>query len=158
MLKLAGAALVFIAATLYGRGMCEKIKRRLSVVTALDDLISYMRGSIENLRLPLGRIFDDYHNAFLDQIGFIDILRRDGLAPAVSSIEKELPPDIYDQLCSFAGTIGGGSASEEAKLCDFTKERLQKTGEDMRMQLPARLKMYRLLPLLAAASILLLIL
>ena len=117
-----------------------------------------MRGSIENLRLPLGRIFDDYHNAFLDQIGFIDILRRDGLAPAVSSIEKELPPDIYDQLCSFAGTIGGGSASEEAKLCDFTKERLQKTGEDMRMQLPARLKMYRLLPLLAAASILLLIL
>ncbi|MCI8611559.1 MAG: hypothetical protein HFE66_06545 [Clostridiales bacterium] len=158
MLKLAGAALVFIAASLYGRGMCEKMKRRLAIVTALDDLICYIGGSIENFRMPLGRIFDDYHNTVLEETGFLNTLRRDGLAPAISNMEKELPPEIYDQLCSFAGTIGGGSATEETKLCDFTKERLRKVGEDMRTQLPQRLKMYRLLPLLAAASILLLIL
>lgn len=156
MLKLAGAVLILAAASFYGGSMCEKTKEKLTLTEALSDLISYIGQSIEAFRLPLGRIFDDYQNAFLQKIGFLDILRRDGFAAAVCSVEKALPPEIYDQLCSFAGAIGGGYAPEQAKLCAFTEERLLGACADMRAQLPGRLKMYRLLPLLAAASVLIL--
>lgn len=157
MLKLAGAALVFTAAAFFGAGMCEKIRNKLALLEALGDLVSYMGESIETFRLPLGRIFEDYQNTFLQEIGFLNILRRDGLAAAICSVEKDLPPEIFDQLCSFAGAIGGGYASEQAKLCAFTKERLCNASSDLRTQLPGRLKIYRMLPLLAAASVLLLI-
>ncbi len=157
MLKLAGAALVFTAAAFFGGNMCEKIKNKLALLEALGDLISYIGESIETFRLPLGRIFEDYQNTFLQEIGFLYILRRDGLAAAICSVEKDLLPEIFDQLCSFAGAIGGGYASEQAKLCAFTKERLCSASSDLRTQLPGRLKIYRMLPLLAAASVLLLI-
>ena len=98
MLKLAGAVLVFVAASLYGRGLCEKTKKKLALLEALEDFISYIGESIETLRLPLGRIFEDYHNAFLEEIGFMELLRRDGLAVAICSIEKDLPPDIFDSV------------------------------------------------------------
>ncbi len=157
MLKLAGASILFAAAFFYGGNMCEKTKKKLTLIEALGDLISYIGESIETFRLPLGRIFEDYQNGFLQEIGFLDILRRDGFAAAICSVEKDLPPEVFDQLCSFAGAIGGGYASEQAKLCAFTKERLCGACVDLRAQLPGRLKMYRLLPLLAAASVLLLI-
>lgn len=157
MLKLAGAVLVFVAASLYGRGLCEKTKKKLALLEALEDFISYIGESIETLRLPLGRIFEDYHNAFLEEIGFMELLRRDGLAVAICSIEKDLPPDIFDYMSSFSKTIGGGYAAEQTKLCVLTGQRLQKAWTDMGDQLPGRLKMYRLLPLLAAASVLILI-
>ena len=56
MLKLAGAVLVFAAAALYGRGLCEKTKKKLALLEALEDFISYIGESIETLRLPLGPI------------------------------------------------------------------------------------------------------
>ena len=157
MLKLAGAAIIFAAAFLYGGNMCEKTKKKLALTEALGDFISYIGESIETFRLPLGRIFEDYQNGFLQEIGFLDILRRDGFAAAICSVDKDLPPEMFDQLCTFAGAIGGGYASEQAKLCAFTKERLCGVCANLRTQLPGRLKMYRLLPLLAAASVLLLI-
>ena len=157
MLKLAGAVLVFVAASLYGRGLCEKTKKKLALLEALEDFISYIGESIETLRLPLGRIFEDYHNAFLEEIGFMELLRRDGLAAAICSIEKDQPPEIFDYMSSFSKTIGGGYAAEQTKLCVLTTQRLQKAWTDMGDQLPGRLKMYRLLPLLAAASVLILI-
>lgn len=158
MLKLAGAALVFVAAALYGRGLCEKIKRRLALLEAMEDLISYIGESIETLRQPLGRIFEDYQNTFLEKNGFTKILRREGLFAAVCSVQKDLPAEIFDCLSAFSRTIGGGYASEQTKLCILTGQRLQRVRDGMCAQLPGKMKVYRLMPLLAAASVLILIL
>ena len=157
MLKLAGAAIIFAAAFHYCGNMVVQKKKNLSQTAPQGEFNSYISESIETFRLPLGRIFEDYQNGFLQEIGFLDILRRDGFAAAICSVEKDLPPEMFDQLCTFAGAIGGGYASEQAKLCAFTKERLCGVCANLRTQLPGRLKMYRLLPLLAAASVLLLI-
>ena len=158
MLKLAGGVLLLFSASVCGKNLCEKLRQRLSMVNALADLVTYIGENIETFRMPLPKIFETYENAYLAQIGFLSTARSDGLSAAIRNVKHILPPELYDRMCAFSSSIGGGYAPEQERLCSMTAVRLRQAGAEMQERQTEKIKMYRLLPLLTAASVLILIL
>lgn len=152
-----GALLFLMAAFLWGRERGKREAQTLYLAEGLYSLADYTQARINSFRTPLFRIFNDFSNGFLEECGFIKSLREEGIVFAVGSIADELPDEVREDVLSFAAGLGGGYCEEQVELCRYTKERLLCFIENAKNTLPARLRMYRLLPVLLASTLIILL-
>lgn len=154
---LAGAAMIGTAALFIGREKSEKEVKRLRILEGLLSFISYTEEEIKNFKTPLSQIFEGFSNDVLLECGFILTLRSSGALEAVRYVLPYLSESAARELQSFARGLGGGYTEGQSALCEVTLARLSREAEEIRENLSERVRMYRLIPMLIAASVIILL-
>ena len=156
ILKAAGAVLLLAAAGGYGLSRIREERLRLRELEAMAALVRTVRESIEHLSRPLPEIWARYADPFLEECGFLPVLREEGFAAAL--VRTGICSRDGDALREFAAALGKGYREEELALCRYTEERLEDRAQLLRKEAPARERLWRTIPWLAALSAVILLL
>lgn len=150
---------MLVAASLWwGLEKVREEERRLLILRGLVSFCRFVGEEINAYRTPLLKIFSGFENEALFEAGFIPLLRKEGVALAVASLEGMVNRDIHRELSHFAAELGGGDTESQKTLCALTLERLERELESFGKAYAERLRMYKLLPLLLGASVIILLL
>ena len=158
LLRSFGAVLLLAAAS--GWGFCEirDGRRRILELEAVLDLIRAVREGIDRLTAPLSEIYAAYENPVLRESGFLNLLREAGMAEAVEKTEWRLSSGELAVLRDLASRLGRGFREEQTALCRYAGDRLEDALEKLRAEEDGRARLWRSIPLLAALSLILLLL
>ncbi len=157
MTAVAGAVLFSLAAFLWGRERGRKEEEKLKLLESLISFVTYTEEQITNFKTPLSRIYQDFSDAYLEKEGFVAILRKNGAESAVETLKGKICDSSYKDVSEFAKGLGAGYSEGQKKLCDTTLKRLEKAQKELKESLSERVRMYRLLPVLLAASVIILL-
>ena len=153
-----GAVLLGAVSLWWGLEKSREEEKRLHILMGLAAFCRYVGEEIKAYRTPLFKIFSDFENDALSEAGFISLLRNEGITAAVSSLEGITDREVQRELLHFAGELGGGDTESQQTLCTLTLERLERALEEFRLSYTERKRMYKLLPLLLGASVIILLL
>ena len=155
--SLIGASMLFLSCLLWGIERGRRERERLLAIEGLMAFVSYTEEQISTFRTPLNKIYKDFSNKYLDRCGFTSLLSEKGLDVALGSLQRVLSAEVMAEAYSFAASLGGGYSEGQQSLCRYTLSRLE--GEKQRLSegLSEKIKMYRLLPILFAACIIILL-
>ncbi|MBQ4066105.1 MAG: hypothetical protein IJD22_00545 [Clostridia bacterium] len=157
MIRSVGALLLLLCAALWGIERGRREKTALRIIAELVNFIEYTREQISNFRTPLLRIYSEYCCEARELEDFFSALRRNDTENAVGLLSERIPKSAYREASLFFSSLGGGYSEGQESLCIAAKARLERIGEEMRESLGEKLRMYRLLPLLLAASLVILL-
>ena len=157
MIKIFGALLFSLAAYFWGRERGRSEEEKILILEALIFFVDYTQEEITNFKTPLFRIYSDFDNPILQKIGFISLLRNEGVEKATEVLCGKISESAYKDVKVFAKGLGGGYSEGQKKLCEITQKRLEKVLKDQKSSLAERVRMYRLLPVLIAASVIILL-
>ncbi|MBE6588484.1 MAG: hypothetical protein E7647_08770 [Ruminococcaceae bacterium] len=157
MTAVPGALLLCAAAFLWGRERGRLEEEKLSLLLGFISFVEYTKEQITVFKTPLDRIFSDYCSKELEGMGFIKVLREKGATDAVKLLQGKIPEEAFLEGVQFCSLLGGGYTEGQKKLCEVTLARLEKTADELRALIPGRVRMYRLLPVLIAASVIILL-
>lgn len=152
-----GALLFALSAFIWGREKGRQEEEKILLLEALLSFVSYTEEQITNFKTPLSRIYLDFSDPGLERIGFIEALREKGAEAAVEALKGKIPDSSYKDALNFAGGLGKGYSEGQKKLCDITLKRLEVATSELKANLSERVRMYRLLPVLVAASLIILL-
>lgn len=152
MLKIIGIFLILFCSFLYGKGLSARAESFLRTNEALLSFVMYINTSIKTARAPLPDIFKTYTNTELEQNGFCDIIRKEGIIDALQSIKDDLSNETYDAMLYLAKNLGGIDTKSQEEICMYTEKRLRDEIEIIKKDMNDKKKMYRLLPILAGLS------
>ena len=79
MTKIFGALLFSLAAYFWGRERGRSEEEKILILEALIFFVDYTQEEITNFKTPLFRIYSDFDNPILHKIGFISLLRNEGV-------------------------------------------------------------------------------
>ena len=152
-----GAALILLSAGGWGAYEIRQGRRRLKELEAVCALLRYIRENIERFSRPLAQIYASWENPALAETGFLGLLRSSGFAAAVREADWHIPAGEREILEQFGEELGKGFREEQTALCRYTEDRLAEALAAMRNDLPGRERLWRTIPLLAALSLILLL-
>lgn len=152
MIRLAGGVILVVSAVIWGRRQGESVKKRCALTAALCDFVRYTGERIETFREPLCDIFSSYKDDVLSDCGFIAALRESGAAAAVAAIRELMLPEDAAIMESFAKKLGTTYEAGQRAMCEYTASALGKSARVQKEELSQRLRLFRVLPALAAAS------
>lgn len=158
MIRLAGGSIVFICALLWGHGRSECLYRRQRLTAALAAFAEFCGERIASFREPLDTIFASFSNDELGKRGILQILRHDGAPAAMRAVMPELDESDAAVILDFSVKIGMGYGEAQKTLCDHTAAALRESARRQEEALADKTRIYRLLPPLAAASVIILLL
>jgi hypothetical protein len=92
-------------------------------------------------------------------IKYNNIIRTfaEGVEKATEVLRGKISESAYKDVKVFSKGLGGGYSEGQKKLCEITQKRLEKVLKDQKSSLAERVRMYRLLPVLIAASVIILL-
>ena len=157
MTKIFGALLFSIAAYFWGREKGRLEEEKILILEALISFVAYTEEEITNFKTPLFRIYSEFHDSCLDKIGFIPLLRSEGIEKAKDVLKGKISESSFKDVSAFAKGLGGGYSEGQKKLCEITLKRLEKSVKDLKVSLAERVRMYRLLPILISVSVIILL-
>lgn len=157
MTAIAGALIFALSAFFWGREKARHEEEKILLLASLISFVAYTEEQITNFKTPLAGIYLDFSDPCLEKIGFIEALRKNGAEAAIEALKGKIPEGSYKDALAFAGGLGRGYSEGQKKLCDITLKRLEKTVEELKADLSERVRMYRLLPVLVAASVIILL-
>jgi len=152
-----GAGATLAAAISWGMEKCKAENREIGIIEGLCSLAEYAGEQIEIFRSPLGRIYSDFSNAALEREGFLNYLENGDAEGAIDTLKDKVGDEVLGITLSFLQSLGGGYEKGQSALCKSTASRLERILEDKNSLLSEKLKMYRLLPLLIAGSVIILL-
>lgn len=152
MTRYIGGAILILCAFLWGRERCAAVKRCCEITAALASFVRYTGERISSFRDPLDVIFASYEDKCLEECGFLSTLRGNGATSAAALLKGLLREKDAAILSSFAAGIGGGYEESQLSLCKYTSAALEQSASEQESKMADKLKLYRLLPALAAAS------
>ncbi len=151
--------LVLMLAAVAAGAVLEKSRTgAIHVLESLCALMAYIGDSIEAFGTPLCEITAEYHSALLDEYSFGEVLRRDGLAAAVGEHSLPLAHTAERVLEEYAGCAGHSYRAGELAACRMCHKRLSECLAEERREFERTRRLYRYLPPLAAALLILLLL
>lgn len=151
-----GALIVLSASGYWGYDRCKKEKEALCLFHGLISLCDYTEMHIRLFRTPIYDIYEKFSDEYLEGIGFMVSLRSGDVQKAMSAVDcclNEKGSKVFEE---FLSRIGSGYEEDQRALCRFTSDYLKAVEADARENLPQRLKMYKLLPVLIACSVIIL--
>ncbi len=148
-----GAIIVLLASGYWGYDKCKKEKEVLRLLQGLAALCDYTEMHIRLFRTPLYDIFGKFSDEYLEDIGFMSSLRSGDVEKTLGLVRCILCEGADKVFGEFLRQIGSGYEEDQRALCTYTCEQLKAYETDLREKLPQRLRMYRLLPVLLACSI-----
>ena len=152
MIKIAGGAILILCAVLWGRERCTALRKRCEITAALGAFVRYTGERIGSFRDPLDVIFAAYTDKCLEECGFLPVLRESGASAAAKTLSGTLSEKDARTLMSFADRLGAGYEESQLALCTYTASSLEQSAAEQEQAMGEKLKLYRLLPALAAAS------
>ncbi len=157
MLKAIGTVIILTACCLYGNALTKSAERSLLATDALISFVAYINTSIKTARIPLGNIFSSFFNEELSKLGFIEKLNSDGLAAAIKTVEEYLSAEGIEAMNYLNANIGGMDIESQSRICEYVEDKLKKELESMKQTFNEKRRMYRMLPVLAGISVIILI-
>ena len=157
MLKIAGCAVAVFCSAVWGYEKSKTVRFSVRMSESLRDLVKRIGDDIDVLCRPLDEIYSTYSDEILEGTGFLDDLRENGFLRALDTVSDTLPAEAMQILIPFAMRLGGGDRESETALCKRTVMLLTDLIDDKKEKLPEKMKMYRVLPLLCALSVVILI-
>ena len=157
MATVMGAAFVFFCLLFWGNEKTKKEKKKLVVIEGLYSFVSYTSEQIKLFKAPLSHIYKSFTNEELENTGFLQCLCDNGWESACERISVYLTKETESDMKTFFQGIGAGYCESQISLCAMTLSCLERQIDSMRSTLPSKLKMYRVLPILLALSVIILL-
>ena len=158
MTRLLGAGIfcVFLFAALYAYR--KENARRLSEYRGLCRLVGHISRSLSEIPIPLERIYADFEDAALSRTEFLTLLRRAGLATALTEGELHLTEEELSPFLSYAKELGMRLYAEERKEAARLSAEAEKRLSLMEAAMPQKQRLTITLTLTGGALLLLLLL
>ncbi len=140
MIRLAGAALLLLAAVLIPREFSRYAARRLSTEEGILGLFLFLRRELSCFSRPVGQALGDFRNEALAVTGFPEALRQtEDMAGAAERTVARMPlsEDFRALFLSFADSFGKGYREEEVRRLDAYAGEAQHLLATERRRLPA---------------------
>ena len=157
MLKLTGVLIIIACSVYYGRILERGADKKLRLTEALLSLVGYIEASIKTSRLPLGEIFASFKSETLSELGFLDSLCKTGIEESLEILEGSISEQAMSAMSYLGKHLGGIDAEGQLRICAYTEDMLKKDVEILKTELVEKKRLYRLLPLLAGMSVIILI-
>lgn len=161
-MKWLGAALLIAASYLCGEMISHEEKKKLIAVDSLISLLYFMQRKMISERMPLYEIFNSFSDGYLEQSGFLPLIRshRTETNRLWEEAIRLLPleNDIISELERFGRELGRLALDEQEKRTNACAELLNRERDKLKSALPAKQKSARAVSLLIGmmAAILLL--
>lgn len=156
MLKYAGILIILVCSVYYGNILSKSADSGLSITESLLYFIRYISTSIKTARLPLTDIFETFSDPILEELGFLQSVRMYGIFESAELIKDVLSKDSYEAIMYLGKNLGGIDTESQLGICSYAEEILSKDAEIIKKDLREKKKMYRLLPILAGMSVIIL--
>ena len=156
MFKLIGASIILVSCIIYGNNLSKHEADSLNTCESLITFIMFINTSIKTTRKPLNIIYKDFSNEILEKFGFTEILNRDGLYDATYSIENKLTKNVLEALVFLDNNLGGINIESQLRVCDYVEGILRDEYMKIKNNYKEKCRMYRLLPILAGLSLIIL--
>ena len=153
MIKLVGILFIAIATGACGFEYATMLKCRLRSLEAILSLIESLEARISAFLTPESEFFYTYSDELLEKSGFLEHLRGGkGFSEAVSLCADALFLDVCDieLLREFGDGLGAISVESEVKRCSFYKNKCKERLEELKAQLPLRLRLYKSIGFMSA--------
>lgn len=157
IVKTIGAVSVVGAAFFYGRIMVRELRRKIKLLSSFLEFVIFISENIEYFLKPIPDIIAEYRGEYLVECGFIKEAVERGLDCAWSKISASVGGEAKEILHGYFTAVGSGYADEEKRLSEYTIERLGRILESERAAVADREKIYRTVPVMLAASVVLII-
>ena len=157
MLKFIGVILILLCSSLYGKALSLRAISFLRTNEALLSFVMYVNTSIKTARSPLPSIFATFSNDELESNGFCKTIREEGINAAIMIIKDNISKESYDAMVYMSKNLGGIDAKSQEEICTYTEKRLRDELERIKKDMNDKKKMYRLLPVLAGLSAIILL-
>lgn len=158
MLKIIGAIIIISVGIFFSSKLCKEQTSKLSVASSLIDFTEHIRASIYTSRLPLDEIFSTFTAPALADCGFEYQLNQNGLNAALCTVSPTVSPRSMAVLENLASGLGGINTDIQLRLCEETVTVLREEYSKQKEFFSEKKKMYRALPILLAASVVILML
>lgn len=139
-----GAFVVVLASYLLGILLAKDEGIALKSAESLLSLLSYMKRRMQSERTPLFAIFSDFNDRFLQEIGFLDILRshREGISVLWQEAVKHLKTDseTEKECLRFGESLGQLPLDEQIARLDALTVFLTEKCNTLRKNLPDKQK------------------
>lgn len=153
--KIAGSLILLLSSAGVGFELMSVKKERLRQLDELIGLISHIKSNIDYFMTPVNDILSDYTSVSLEDCGFLEIMRKSDLKSAVLSGAARLCDSEIKLLSEFSDNLGVGYKEEEIRLCDYYIQKLTLASEKEKEKIEKNRNMYKYIPVLCAASIIL---
>lgn len=150
-----GALLLLLCGALAGGGTLAYERRRCRQGEAFLSLMRHIRAQIDCFSTPLQGILANCDPAVWRDCGVSEPPR--GLAELLRDAPLCMPDEACRLLFDAAARLGAGYREEQLRCCDYFLERLTPICDKMRRELPKRERLALLLPITAAAILVLLL-
>lgn len=139
-----GAAILVLASYICGNMLSAQMQEQVKILSALITLLEYMRRRMLSERAPLHRIFFDFDNELLVNIGFIPPLRtkRSDISDIWSDAVKKLSisEEAKNELCLLGISLGRVRLDEQIKRLDACISYLESEQKRLQSELPPKQK------------------
>ena len=158
LLRTTGAVLILLAAGGWGMREIREGRRRLREMDAALRFVRHIRENIDRLARPLPQIYASWEDPALVSNGFLDLLWSEGMEAAVEGAAWSLSDAERAILRDLAAQLGRGFREEQTALCRYAEDGLADALERLKKETGDRERLWRSIPLLAALSLILLLL
>lgn len=154
-MNFAGAILLTFGAYFVGVILAKNEGDKLKSLEALADFLEFTKQRITLLQTPLYRVFTDYENEFLEDMGFLPLLRsnRNGIKQSWVSATDLLVLDdhVKKELMILGRDLGELPLEEQEKRIAVCLQTVNAKKEAMEGELPKKQKSIRTVALLVGA-------
>lgn len=152
MTKIFGTLFILSASVAIGLDLTRREKEKLSVLSALCELIKHILRHVKCFESPIDSITSDYKSDALDRCGFGESMRSTSLLCADVGL---LPIDdaARREFENFSRGVGRGYRDEELKRCEYYLEYFESALSAERENFERRRAQFRYLPLLCGAAV-----
>lgn len=154
-MKVFGAGIILFLSVVTGVRLERCASLGIKVLEALCDLISDIAINIETFATPLDMITSEYRNSVLDAYPFGETLRRDGIVAAVNEHSLPLSYRVQLELEEYAHGAGLSYRDGELGRCELCRKRLGEYLDEEKREFERTRRLYRYLPPLAGAALVL---
>lgn len=155
MLRVAGAVILLTVAAWIGLTVKRAERNRIFLLTSSIALIRHARRKIELFETPTSDLFIDFSDGFDETTRCA--LTEKTLLSALEPIVKTLGDD-GTVLQKFAREIGCGYKTDAIRLCDYCLAVMEERYTAAASRYSTHKKLYLVLPLLLAVSVIVLLL
>ncbi len=152
-----GALLTVIASYICGAMLASGETEKAKAIDSITRLLTYMRRRMLAERLPLYRIFAEFEDGFLEDVGFLECIRssRRGLETLWQNAVKALPTDkeTIEELTHFGESLGALPLDEQIKRIDIVSSFLAEKKAQLNGALRQKMKSIKSVCLLMGIAI-----
>ena len=157
ILRMIGAVMILISSAVMGTYMANVFGRRITSTEEVASFIKYIKRNIESFKMPVDEIISTYTSEHFEETGFRDAVIRDGLKVAASGGYLTLSKKAEQELVEFLSCLGSDYAEGEVKRCEYYIGVFEDILNAERENMATNGRLYRLLPPLAAISLIILL-